>query len=216
MAATRNLQAIDAPELRTTGFHVLDQPRSVQQPRRLVRQVARRRFARLEQQRSAVDALRPLPGPGESLHGASAGAFSGWMLAQAIVALLAVPVDSLTIATLGFNRANADDLCRLLDAGDVRSVLLLVSDYFRSSDRTIFADIRRELEGRGQRVAIARSHAKLLLFVAGGRHGRHIVVETSANLRSSMNWEQFVISDDAALLAFHRDWIHDVLQEATP
>lgn len=175
--------------------------------RRHLRTVARRRFARLEQHAAAIRHLDPLPAPGESLHGVMDGRFSAWSLATAIVDLLDEPVDQLTISTLGFNRENAASLIELLDAGKVREVLLNVSNYFRHSDRTIFADIRRELESRGQRVVVTRSHAKLILLRTATRS---IVVESSANLRSSQNYEQFLISDDAALLDFHRTWIEEL------
>ena len=42
---------------------------------------------------------------------------------------------------------------------------------------------------------------------------RAIVVETSANLRSSQNWEQAVVSDDRDLLTFHRTWIEKLHEE---
>ncbi len=178
--------------------------------RRLARRIERRRFVRLGQHCAAVAHLAPLPGPGEIVHGVTDGRFSGWSLATAAIELLGQPVDELTVSTLGYNRQSLDSLVELLDAGTVRSVLLNVSNYFRHSDREIFARIRHELESRGQRVAVTRSHAKLILLRTADRS---IVVETSANLRSSMNWEQFVISDDAALLNFHREWILELFEE---
>jgi hypothetical protein len=177
--------------------------------RRHARRVERRRFVRMEQHAAAVEHLRPLPGRGESIHGLMNGSYSGWSLATAVIELLGVPVDELIVSTLGFNRQNCRSLVALLDSGAVGSLLLNVSNYFRHS-RSIFGDIRRELESRGQRIAVTRSHAKLLLFRA---RQRAIVIETSANLRSSQNWEQFVISDDAELLRFHRRWILDLIRE---
>jgi len=179
--------------------------------RRLARRIERRRFVRLEQHLAAVAHLAPLPEPGEILHGVMDGRFSGWSLATAVIELLAEPIDELVISTLGFNKANADSLVALLDAGTVRSVLLNVSNYFRHSDREIFGRIRHELESRGQRVGITRSHAKLLLLKTARRH---IVIETSANLRSSQNWEQFAISDDAELFAFHKAWLEDLIRSS--
>lgn len=199
-----HIRTLDASSL---GIAPVATSAEVKAARRHARRVAARRFATLSQHQAAIEQLAPLPSPGESLHLAMDGRFSAWSLATAIIELLAVPIDALTINTLGFNRQNANALCDLLDAGTIGSVYLNVSNYFRHSDKNIFADIRRELESRGQRVAVTRSHAKLLLLSAGERQ---IVVETSANLRSSQNWEQAVISDDAALLAFHRTWIHNL------
>ena len=212
---TNSLQNIDQhiPILDHAAYPVIDsQPRAERKAAlRHVRRVASRRFVRLQQRRRAVEALDPLPGPAEALHGVCDGSYSGWSFAEAIVTLLAEPVEMI-VGTLGFNRPNCDSLCQLLDSGKVTSVLLLlVSDYFRSSDRTIFADCSRELESRGQRVAIARSHAKLIMLRTASRS---IVCETSANLRSSQNWEQFTIADDAELYDFHAEWIHDLTTEA--
>lgn len=159
------------------GLLQIDAPPKPPANRRHVRQVSHRKFTKLDQRRHAIEHLQALPGPGESLHLALDGTFAAWHLAEAIVELLAVPVDQLLIGTLGFNRPNCDALCELLDSGKVRAATLIVSDYFRSSDRTIFADCQRDLERRGQRVLICRSHAKLLLFDAGAHQ---IVVETSA------------------------------------
>lgn len=178
---------------------------------RHVRRIAGKRFLRLQQHHAALEHIAPLPEPGYAVHGCMSGTYSAWSLATACIELLGT-IDELTIGTLGFNRDNCRDLCAMLDAGTVRRCTLVVSDYFRSSDRTIFADCRRDLESRGQRVVVCRSHAKLLLFSADGRQ---IVVETSANLRSSQNFEQFSIIADAELLAFHRTWLTE-LTETTP
>jgi hypothetical protein len=193
------------------GLPVINAPaREPRAARRMVREVAQRRFVRLTHQQQAVEALRPLPGPGASVHGITMGAFPGWFLCTAAIELLAEPITEMIVGTLGFGRQNCGDLLALIDAGTVRRATLLVSDYFRHSDRDIFADIRRELEARGQTVSIGRSHAKLILLRTTTRS---IVIETSSNLRSSMNHEQFVLSDDAALFDFHAGWIRQLIEE---
>jgi hypothetical protein len=62
------------------------------------------------------------------------------------------------------------------------------------------------------RIAALRSHAKLLLFEL--TDGRKITVESSANLRSCRNVEQFSMTNDPALLSFHAGWIDELLTEA--
>lgn len=192
--------------LRQIGGDTVKRP-----PRRGVTEgTLRRRFARLEQRGRAIDALRPLPGPGETLHLAMDGSYSAWALVTAMVEILAEPIERLTISTLGFNRDNADDLLALLDAGAVRAALLNVSTYFRSSDRDVFDDVKRAMVARGQRVMVTRSHAKLVLARTATRS---IVVEMSANLRSSQNWEQATICDSAEVLGFHEGWIARLREE---
>lgn len=177
---------------------------------RKVSALFRRRMARLEGRGLARAVLDPLPQPGEVLHIALNGTYSGWALGMAIAELIVDPIDHLTISTLGFHRDNADDLIAWLDAGKVRGATLNVSTYFRSSDPDIFESIERDMTARGQRVMVTRSHAKLMLFDAGRQA---IVCETSANLRSSQNWEQASIFDSRELLEFHRAWIDDLQQE---
>ena len=50
-----------------------------------------------------------------------------------------------------------------------------------------------------------RTHCKLIL--AKMADGTAYVVEASANLRSSKNIEQFVLTQDIGLYQFHRAWI---------
>ncbi|MAT71182.1 MAG: hypothetical protein CMJ58_16850 [Planctomycetaceae bacterium] len=203
--------------LSTDGLTVVDGPpadapaKAAKAQLRLVRRVEKRRFVRLQARRSAAAAIGRLPKRGESIHGVMDTSYSAWSLAEAVIELLNEPVRELVIGTLGFNRPNAEALCELLDQKQLKRVLLMVSDYFRSSDRTIFADIRESLESRGQRVAVTRSHAKLLLLRT---KNRNVVIETSANLRSSQNWEQFVLSDDRRLLRFHQAWIEQLCQSS--
>ena len=55
--------------------------------------------------------------------------------------------------------------------------------------------------GRKWKIAKARNHAKVALFDCG------LVIETSANLRSSDNIEQITAVHDVELYDFHREWI---------
>ena len=196
------------PELPTADLRVVDAPQTpTKAERRRLRRVASRRFARLTARASAKQVLAPLPVSGESLHLVMDGNFSGWSLCEAAIELLGEPVERLVICTLGFNSENAASLCDYLDRGVVKSVLLTVSHYFRHSDRSIFDRVRGELEGRGQTVVIARCHAKLVLAKTSKRN---LVIESSANLRSSQNYEQATVADDPALLNFHEEWIREL------
>jgi len=69
----------------------------------------------------------------------------------------------------------------------------------------VFEFLAVELQSRGQTLLAMRNHAKLLLMALDD--GRRIVVESSANLRSCRNVEQFVISHDTGLYDFHAAWI---------
>ena len=55
------------------------------------------------------------------------------------------------------------------------------------------------------------THAKVVLMETST--GGAYVVESSANLRSCASIEQITLTNDAALLAFHRYWINEILTE---
>ncbi len=57
----------------------------------------------------------------------------------------------------------------------------------------------------------ARNHTKLILARVAGKS---YVVESSANLRSCSNLEQFVITQSARLLKFHEGWLGKVWEIA--
>ena len=97
----------------------------------------------------------------------------------------------------------------LLDAAKVKSVALLVSHYFKSSNAEIYSALVPHLLQRGHRVCAMRTHAKMTLIKTSD--GIEYVIESSANLRSCKNVEQFVMSRDHELYDFHRRWISDLI-----
>jgi hypothetical protein len=76
----------------------------------------------------------------------------------------------------------------------------------------IATPLAEALHRRGHSIAAIRCHAKILLMEL--TDGRHIVVESSANLRSCRNIEQFTMTDDHDLLLFHRGWMLELLKDA--
>ena len=76
----------------------------------------------------------------------------------------------------------------------------------------IYDALAESLTARGHRIAAIRCHAKILAMEL--TDGRCLVVESSANLRSCRNIEQFTMTHDADLLLFHREWMREVLSGA--
>ena len=111
----------------------------------------------------------------------------------------------LGIATLGFSKANLDELLSLLDTGQIGKVDFLFSVYFKSGQREDCERLAHELGTRGHRVVAMLTHAKILLMQLSD--GRAFVVESSANLRSCSSIEQITLTHDVDLLRFHRTWI---------
>ena len=81
------------------------------------------------------------------------------------------------------------------------------ADYFAASDAQTYLYARQELTSRGARIAATRNHSKIILLAIGSDR---YVVESSANLRSCNNVEQFTLTHSPALYDFHRAWIERI------
>ena len=159
---------------------------------------------------NAAAILPHLPaGPDERTHAILRGDFVLCDLIPAILAELG-PVDHLRIATLGMSAANAQTLARLVAAGLVGRLTIVVSHYFQQVDRTtVYADVCAALEPVGAAPIVTRNHAKVILLPFARRPDR-LVIEGSANLRSSDNLEQVVLFNDSESHDFHAAWIDDL------
>ena len=163
-----------------------------------------RRFER------ATEALTALPGPLEYLHMVTGAEFSGFDLLPAMLALSkADSFEALTLTTLGFSKRNLEALDAMMEAGKLKagSLRILCSDFFRRSDREIWQIGRLQADRRGYGFRSTRNHTKLIL---GAIAGKSYVVESSANLRSCANLEQFTMTQSKDLFDFHAGWIETV------
>jgi hypothetical protein len=97
-----------------------------------------------------------------------------------------------------------------LDAGQVTSLTLLASIFFRSHNADLWAQTLDEFRSRGQRAACAASHAKVcaLFFADGSR----FALEGSSNLCGSGSArEQFAIINHQDLADWHYSWVLDTV-----
>lgn len=172
------------------------------------RVASRRLFVDYRARPEAFKHIDPLPAAGESIHGVISGKYALWDLVPAIIEH-GHRIDTLHLATLGFSKQNAAELLGFLDDGRVKSVALLVSYYFKKTSESIYESLVPELLKRKQRVLAMRTHCKIVLVKTTRRTS--YVVESSANLRSCKNIEQFVFTRDARLYSFHRGWMDELL-----
>jgi len=154
--------------------------------------------------------IDPLPKAGQSLHGVISGRYALFELIPAILERTGEKIRDLYIATLSFSKPNAAKLLAMLDAGQVKHIALLISYFFKKQNRSVYDALVPELLERGHRVLALRSHCKLCL-IRMDRHGTKYVIESSANLRSSKNIEQFSVTRCPKLYKFHQTWIEDEL-----
>lgn len=122
------------------------------------------------------------------------------------------PCGHLRLATLGLSVANADTLACLVEREQVWRLTLVVSHYFAQVDKaTVFRAVANRL-AQVARLVVTRNHAKVICLplVDGSRY----VIEGSANLRSSDNLEQIVITNDPDTHDFHAAWIDELASTA--
>ena len=177
----------------------------------------RRRMMHMLNVANAAKALDRLPDQGETFHVVMRGNYHGWDLVPAVLALAApATISELNVCTLGFSASNAHELVGLIDAGQIGRCSFICSVYYKSmtDGQPVFDALAQALTSRGHTIAAIRCHAKILLMELSD--GRCLVVESSANLRSCRNIEQFSMTHDEGLLAFHRQWMIGLLKDATP
>jgi hypothetical protein len=168
----------------------------------------RRRMACLQEAR---DALPLVPGEGETLHAVMAGTYDLMHLLITLLDRLGSVCTQLRIATLSLSARNVTEMATLLDTGKVLHLDLLCSDFFRKHDKEIFSEMLQELTSRGQRVAAARSHCKIVTLALAD--GRRFTLEGSANLRTNKNQEQFALTQDAGLQGWYDTWIDGMVSK---
>lgn len=155
---------------------------------------------------NAAGVLPHLPGPGERTHCLLRGDF---VLCDLIPQLIAAhgATAHLRIATLGLSAGNADTLAVLRETGQASALTLIVSHYFQGVDRSdVFRAVHTRLAPLA-RLVVTRSHAKVICIPTASAH---FVIEGSANLRSSDNIEQMLITNDEETHAFHAAWLDEL------
>lgn len=165
---------------------------------------SRRRFIRPENVQAVIDNL---PGPNESTSCVLRGDFVLGDLLPAIANQMGKPA-RLRVSTLSLNEQNAADLVAMLKNKQLRRASLVASTYWQAGKGTAH-EILCKLIAAGVAVAVLRCHAKIILFDFGQLK---LTIEGSANLRSSANIEQCVITNHRGLHDFHAAWLDDLIK----
>src|SRR5262249_42882773 len=107
------------------------------------------------------DVLSRLPAEGQALHVLLTDRRMD--LTTLLVAMIdrIATIERMTVPTLSFSSANRAALLALLDAGKVTTLDLLACSFFRNCNKTLWSEARTALHRRGQRIAAARTHAKV-------------------------------------------------------
>jgi hypothetical protein len=168
--------------------------------------LAARRAAGIAEARAILEML---PSPGESLHALCTARMDLTDVIGALCDMLG-RCDRLVIGTLGYNSRNLSTILRWLDSGQVTSLTLLASLFFRSHNQELWQETLAEFRSRKQRAACCHSHAKVvsLSFADGTR----LAIEGSANLcGNGSGREQFALVNDPALCEWHARWVSEAV-----
>jgi hypothetical protein len=201
----------DEPDFDTAAHPEIVPGKQLDRDRTFIRQPTRRLFVDYRSQPDAYRHLKRLPKIGQSLHGIISGRYA---LFDLVAALLerhpGQSIADLHLCTLGFSKQNGADLCGMLDERQVHRVTLICSHYFQKTSGGIYDAVVPELMKRRQRVLAFRTHCKILLARMTG--GARYTIESSANLRSCKNLEQFVLTHCPKLHHFHRGWLEELFK----
>ena len=210
-----NLKSLDLDAIRPVFPELIGEEKDAGREwvgdRRHVRRTDRTVLLDARRLQNALDHIGRLPEPGEAFHLVTAKRYSLWHVIEAVLELAApATIAYLGIATLGFSKANLDDLLHAIDAGQIGKVDFLYSVYFKSNERESCERLAHELTIRGHRVVACLQHSKILLMQLSD--GRDFTAESSANLRSCGSIEQIMLTHNRDLLDFHKAWINEIME----
>lgn len=115
-------------------------------------------------------------------------------------------VEEMTISTLSASQENIDSLAGLMNGGYVKTLNMIVSDYFFCHERSVLVPYIYKALDKDNRfqLAVASVHTKICMIRTAG--GNKIVIHGSANLRTSSNIEQIMIENNDGLYDFNYDF----------
>jgi hypothetical protein len=105
----------------------------------LRRESPKRRMLRMSREQACAEQIGQLPEPGHELVMLMEGGWHGFDLVSAVLHLAQpATIGHLRIATLGFNRAQAQHLANLIDRGEIGGVTMVVSEIFSTASNGEF------------------------------------------------------------------------------
>lgn len=117
------------------------------------------------------------------------------------------------ITTLGMSGDNIDSIVNLVDYLGAKKVNLIISHYFQNVERhNLIPYMEREFAGRNINVSVLQSHCKMVLIFS---EQANIMISGSANLSSSNNVEQFIITHDESAIAYAKEKLDNIIDRFT-
>lgn len=203
------------PDFSIKDFHVGGETDGIESERylqpRIYESIAQK--IKYEYACNLIDGLRLEPG--FRMFAFVSGNFIFGDVIEALVTQLEIQIKRMTIQTLSMSQNNVDSLRNVIDnCFELESLRLVLSDYFYSHERNpgglvpyIYErlDVDDVLD-----VAFAGIHTKIVTIETV--EGLKVVMDGSANLRSSRNVEQFRIECDANLYDYIEEFVDKVFK----
>ena len=123
-----------------------------------------------------------------------------------------IRAERMVITTLSLSSRNIDSLKRLMEKGYIGTLDMVLSIYFYGHERwQLIPHLYKSLDIDNRfQLAIAGIHTKIIFFET--HEGQKIVIHGSANLRSSVNVEQFTIEENPGLYDFYKECFDPVME----
>ena len=142
------------------------------------------------------------------------GKFIFGELIEAILIENELKAELVSISTLSMSQENIDSLTSLLHFDKCIDKLdLIISAYYFSHERNgaikyIYENLNKENKFQ---LAVTRTHTKVCLIKTKCK--KHVIIHGSANLRSSGNYEQFIVENDKELFDFTLHFHNKIISE---
>lgn len=147
---------------------------------------------------------------GERVNALLSGNFIFGDFIEALCVQHDVVIDELQLSTLSVSQDNIDSFHNLLNWKMLKSLEIIVSDYWWSHNRANAPYIYEKLDLDNKfQFAVAGTHTKITLIRIGDKK---IVISGSANLRSSRSVEEIQIETNPDLYDFHHEWQSRILK----
>lgn len=169
----------------------------------------RRRFERIRQKQNLREVIPEPPAKGESIHAIGTGLYDFWTFVPQFIEWIGHTA-RLTCSTWTLSRPNAVELFEIWDTGRIGTADFITGLYFKRRETAVYTMLLEGIRARGGRYRAFKNHAKILLLENPDRDA-WIVVEGSANLTANPRLENYVITNDRGLHAFHHAWIEEAL-----
>ena len=142
-----------------------------------------------------------------------AGSFIFGDFIEALLYAKRLKPTSVYITTLGLSKSNIDSIVNMVDYLKAEKVNIVVSHYFSGVERhNLVPYMEQEFKFKPINVAVLQSHCKIALIKTDKGD---CLISGSANLSSSNNVEQFIITHDQQAIDFIQKRLDNIMDKFT-